>query len=107
MYFLIVNGSPQNQRWNKNCLETNEKKTQPSINLRYNKSISKREVFDTGLTQAYLRKQEKSQVNNLTLHGRELVKEQIKLKISRRIEIINNRTETNEIGTKRRIEEAY
>ena len=48
MYFLIVNESPQNQRWNKNCLETNEKKTQPSINLRYNKSISKREVFDTG-----------------------------------------------------------
>ena len=58
------------------------------------------------LTQAYLRKQEKSQVNNLTLHLRVLVKEQIKLKISRRIEI-NNRTETNEIGTKRRIEEAY
>ena len=59
------------------------------------------------LTQAYLRKQEKSQVNNLTLHGRELVKEQIKLKISRRIEIINNRTETNEIGAKRRIEKRH
>ena len=59
------------------------------------------------MTQAYLRKQEKSQVNNLTLHGRELVKEQIKLKISRRIEIINNRTETNEIGAKRRIEKRH
>ena len=59
------------------------------------------------LTQAYLRKQEKSQVNNLTLHLRELVKEQIKLKISRRIEIINNRTETNEIGAKRRIEKRH
>ena len=56
------------------------------------------------LIQAYLRKQEKSQINDLTLHLRELVKKQIKLKISRRIEIINNRTETNEIGTKRRIE---
>ena len=59
------------------------------------------------LTQAYLRKQEKSQVNNLTLHLRELVKEQIKLKIIRRIEIINNRTETNEIGAKRRIEKRH
>ena len=34
--------------------------------------------------QAYLRKQEKSQINNLTLHLKELEKEQTKPQISRR-----------------------
>ena len=48
------------------------------------------------LIQAYLRKQEKSQINDLTLHLRELVKKQIKLKISRRIEIIKILAEVNE-----------
>ena len=42
--------------------------------------------------QAYLRKQEKSQINNLTLHLKELEKEkQTKPKVSRRKEIIKIR----------------
>ena len=42
--------------------------------------------------QAYLKKQEKSQINNLTLHLKELEKEeQTKPKVSRRKEIINIR----------------
>ena len=49
--------------------------------------------------QAYLRKQEKSQINNLTLHLKQLEKEeQIKPKVSRRKEIIKVRAEINEIG---------
>ena len=55
-------------------------------------------------TQSYLKKQEKSQINNLTLHLKELEKEeQTKPKVSRRKEIINIRAEINEIGTKKTI----
>ena len=54
--------------------------------------------------QAYLKKQEKSQTNNLTLHLKELEKEeQTKPKVSRRKEIIKIRAEINEIETKKTI----
>ena len=47
--------------------------------------------------QSYLRKQEKSQINNLTLHLKQLEKEeQTKPKVSRRKEIIKIRAEINE-----------
>ena len=52
--------------------------------------------------QAYLKKQEKPQINNLTLHLKELEnKEQTKPKVSRRKEIIKIRAEINEIETKK------
>ena len=48
--------------------------------------------------QSYLNKQEKSPINNLTLHLKELEKEeQTKPKISKRKEIIKIRAEINEI----------
>ena len=51
--------------------------------------------------QAYLKKQETSQINNLTLHLKELEKEEItKPKVTRRKEIIKIRAEINEIETK-------
>ena len=54
--------------------------------------------------QAYLKKQEKSQINNLALHLKELEKEeQTKHKVSRRKEIIKIRAEINEIETKKTI----
>ena len=54
--------------------------------------------------QAYLKKQEKSQINNLTLHLKELEKEeQTKPTVSRRKEIIKIRAEINEIETKKTI----
>ena len=55
--------------------------------------------------QCYLKKQEKSQINNLTLHLKGLEKEeQAKLKVSRRKEIIKQRrAEINEIQTKKTI----
>ena len=50
--------------------------------------------------QSYLKKQEKSQINNLTLHLKQLEKEeeeqQQKPKVSRRKEIIKIRSEINE-----------
>ena len=46
--------------------------------------------------QAYLKKQEKSQINNLTLHLKPLEKEQKNPKVSRRKEIIKIRSEINE-----------
>ena len=58
------------------------------------KSSSCREVHsDTGLPQ----KQEKSQINNLTYHIKQLEKEEKKLKISRRKETIKIREEINKI----------
>ena len=48
-------------------------------------------------TQSYLKKQETSQINNLTLHLKQLEKEEQKtLKVSRRKEIIKIRSEINE-----------
>ena len=44
---------------------------------------------------AYLKKQETSQINYLTLHVKQLEKEQEKPKVSRRKEIINIRSEIN------------
>ena len=48
----------------------------------------------------YLRKQEKSQVNDLNLHLKHLKKEQTQPKVSRRKEIIKIRAEINETETK-------
>ena len=50
--------------------------------------------------QAYLKKQEKSQINNLALHLKEQEK---KPKVSRRKEIIKIKAEINEIETKKTI----
>ena len=51
--------------------------------------------------QAYLKKQEKNQTNNLTLHLKQLEKEEMKNpRVSRRKEIIKIRAEINEKETK-------
>ena len=51
--------------------------------------------------QAYLKKQEKNQINNLTLHLKQLKKEEMKNpRVSRRKEIIKIRTEITEKETK-------
>ena len=52
--------------------------------------------------QSYLRNQEKSQINNLTLYLSQLEKEeQTKPKVSRRKKVIKTRAEINEIETKK------
>ena len=54
--------------------------------------------------QAYLKKQEKNQINNLTLHLKQLEKEEMKNpRVSRRKEIIKIRVEINEKETKETI----
>ena len=68
-------------------------------------------VWDTGKAilrgkfialQAYLKKQEKAQINDLTLHLKELEKEQqTKPKVSTGKEIIKIRAEINEIESKK------
>ena len=54
--------------------------------------------------QDYFRKQEKSQINNLTLHLKKVEKEQTKPQVNRRKEIIKIGAETNEIETKKTTE---
>ena len=54
--------------------------------------------------QAYLKKQEKNKINNITLHLKQLEKEEMKnSRISRRKEIIRFRAEINEKETKETI----
>ena len=58
--------------------------------------------------QSYIKKQEKSQMNNLTLHLKELEKEEkTKPQVSRTKEIIKIRAEINEIETKKTIAKMY
>ena len=66
--------------------------------MQHSQKIKKREVHsDKSLSQ----ETEKSQINNLTLHLKQLEKEQTKPKVSRRKEIIKISTEINEIETKK------
>jgi len=54
--------------------------------------------------QAYLKKQERSQINNLTLHLKQLEKEEVKnCRVSRRKEILKIRAEINAKETKETI----
>ena len=57
------------------------------------KSSSKREVYSN---KSYLKKQEKRRIDNLTLHLKQLEKEEQKKKIIRRKEIIKIQAEINE-----------
>ena len=54
--------------------------------------------------QTHLRKQEKAQINKLTLHLKRLKREQTRPKVSRRKEIIKIRAEINEIEMKKTID---
>ena len=78
----------------KKYLEMNENENMRIRNLWYTAKAVLRGKFIA--IQSDLRKEETSQVNNLTLHLKQLEKEQqTKLKVSRRKEIIKIRTEIN------------
>ena len=86
----------------KNYLETNDSENTAIQNLWDAAKAVLRGKYIA--IQAYLKKQEKSQINNLTLHLKELEKEeQTKPKVSRWKEIIKLRVEINEIETKKTI----
>ena len=75
------------------CIETNqhEKTTQNLWNTL--KALLRGRLI---AIQAYLKKQEKSQINNLTLHLKQLEKEEMKNpRVSRRKEILKVRAEIN------------
>ena len=81
------------------CKETNENENTTTQNLWDSVNAVLRGRFIA--IQAYLKKQEENQINNLTLHLKQLEKEEIKNpRVSTRKEIIKIRAEINEKETK-------
>ena len=79
----------------KKYLETNDNENTTTQNLWDAAKAALRGKFIA--LQSYLKKQETSQINNLTLHLKQLAKEEQKTpKVSRRKEIIKIRSEINE-----------
>ena len=86
----------------KKYIETNDNENTTTQNLWDTAKAVLREKFKS--IQSHLKKQEKSQINNLTLHLKQLEREeQRKPEVSRRKEIIKVRAEINEIDTKKTI----
>ena len=84
------------------CKETNENENTTTPNLWDSVKAVLRGRFTA--IQAYLKKQEKTQINNLTLHLKQLKKEEMKNPgVSRRKEIIKIWAEINEKETKETI----
>ena len=76
------------------CLEKNDSENMTIQNIWYSVKAVLRGRFIA--IQAYLKKQEKNQINNLTLHLKQLEKEEMKNpKVSRRKEIVKIRAEIN------------
>ena len=87
----------------KKFLETNENELTTIQNLWDTAKAVLRGKFTA--IQAYLKKIETFQINNLTLHLQELEKQQqTKPRVSRRKEIIKIKAELNDIETKRTIQ---
>ena len=81
------------------CIETNENKNTITQNVWDSVKAVLRGMFIA--TQAYLKKQERNQINKLTLYIKQLEKEEIKHpKVSRRKEIIKVTAEINAKETK-------
>ena len=87
----------------KKYLETNDSENTMTQNLWDEAKAVLRGKFTA--IQSYLKKQETSRINNLTLHLKQLEKEEQKNppKVSRRKEIIKIRSEINEKGMKETI----
>ena len=84
------------------CIETNENENTTTQNLWDTVKAVLRGRFIA--IQVYLKKQEKSQINNLTLHLKQLEKEEMKNpRVSRRKEIFKIRAEINAKETKETI----
>ena len=84
------------------CIETNENENTTTPNLLDSVKAVLRGRFIA--IQAYLKKQEKNQINNLTLHLKQLEKEEMKHpRVSRRKEILKIMAEINAKETKETI----
>ena len=86
----------------KKYLETNDNEDTTTQNLWDATKAELRGKFIA--IQAFLKKEEKSQIDNLTHHLNELEKDQTKPKVSRRKEIIKIREEINKIRDPETIE---
>ena len=76
------------------CIEMNENEKTTTQNLWHTIKALLRGKFIA--IQAYVKKQEKSQINNLTVHLKQLEKEEMKNpRVSRRKEILTIRAEIN------------
>ena len=83
----------------KKYLETNEHKSKNIQKLWHEMKAAL--IGKSTAIQSYLRKQEKSQINNLTLYLKQLEKkEKTKPQVSRRKEIIKIRAEVSEMETR-------
>ena len=92
----------ENKKEIKICMETNENENTTTQNLWDTVKAVLRGRFIA--LQAYLKKQEKSQINNLTLHIKQLEKEEMKNpRVSRRKEILKISAEINAKETKETI----
>ena len=90
---------------NQQIIEEIKKEIKICIEMNENKNTTTQNLWDTVKAvlrgrfialQAYLKKQEKSQINNINLHLKQLEKEEMKKpKISRRKEILKTRAEIN------------
>ena len=84
------------------CIETNENENTTTQNLWDTVKAGPRGRFIA--IQAYLKKQEKNQIKNLTLHLKQLEKEEMENpRVSRRKEILKIRAEINAKETKETI----
>ena len=84
------------------CIEMNENENTTTQNLWHTIKVVLRGRFIA--IQAYLKKQEKTQINNLTLHLKQLETEEMKNpRVSRRKEILKIRAEINAKETKETI----
>ena len=109
VYFSIYNTLLNNQQITeeikkeiKICIETNENENTTTQNLWDTIKAVLRGKFIA--IQAYLKKQEKNQINNLTIHLKQLEKKEMKNpRVSRRKEILKIRAEINAKETKETI----
>ena len=95
---------------NQQITEEIKKEIKICIEMKENENTTTQNLWDTVKTvlrekfiavQAYLKKQEKSQINNLTLHLKQLEKKEMKNpRLSRRKEILKIRAEINAKETK-------
>ena len=89
----------RNIKRNQNIIEMNENENMTTQSLWNPVKVVLRGTFIA--IQAYLKKQEKNQINNLTLHLMQLEKEEMKNpRVGRRKEIIKIRAEINEKDTR-------
>ena len=97
---------------NQEITEVMKEEIKKYLETNYNENMMIQNLWDAAkavlggkfiATPAYLKQQEKSQINNLTLHLKEPEKEEdeTKPKVSRRKEIIKIKAEINEIETKK------